>query len=636
MFSRCARVFSLILILSLFPLPVLAQDSSPRYESAALGVAFDLPAGWQVVEGENKLLAAAPADMPILEQGGMPSGLAVRMTFGTFNQLGITDATQLPGLLARLVSSEVTPPPAEPIQWGNASGYQAQVVMSNEGLTTRVALLAIAGGRVAVVRGLAPSSAWDGGAGAQFDALAQTLHFALPRRDENYIETIAYNDGGVLWQFLSTQPSSGRIVTAGGITFDEFDVMYMVVGPGGILALDQNTGNEISYMGPWYEGNFVDVAIGPKDLKLYLANAKESTDQAITVVDRAGNWTRAWGSRGDGDGQFAPGMPRTIAVTRNDSVWAVSEGHASGIRNRLYRFDLFGNLLQTVDLDAINPDLSGVRMDVNPRTGALYLVGATGNLNVLDANGEALVVNLAAEILQDLTPLDITIAPDDNIILALPAPGLDGFGFLELSVAGRLLDVFGFPYNAERGGPFLPGEYLTPAGLIVGPDGSIYWTETNPANGYVQVQRFVFSGDGRLPLGSEMTADASAESTLVGSSDPSRGGGSIVFGQSVRGSLNNRYPSHRWTFEGRLGDHVIISMIDSSGAGLLDPLLSLQMADGREIAANDDVGDIRPDDMAKRDARIDFVLPDDGLFTIEAGRFGGRGDYILSLELVTE
>ena len=68
-------------------------------------------------------------------------------------------------------------------------------------------------------------------------------------------------------------------------------------------------------------------------------------------------------------------------------------------------------------------------------------------------------------------------------------------------MAGRLLDVFGFPYDTARGGPFLPGEYLTPAGLIVGPDGTIYWTETNPANGYMQVQRFVFTGDGKLPLG---------------------------------------------------------------------------------------------------------------------------------------
>ena len=458
MIRRSLRALALILVLSLslFPLSVFAQEAGTRYESAALGVAFDLPAGWQVVEGESKLVAAAPADLPVLDQGGNPQGLAVRMTFGTFNQLGITDATQLPGLLARLVSSEVSAPPAELIQWGNASGYQAQVVMPDEGLTTRVALLAVAGGRVAIVRGFAPSAAWDGGAGAQFDAFAQTLSFALPQRDQDVIETIIHNDGGVLWHYVSPQPSSGRVVTAGGITFDEFGVMYMAVGPGGILVINQATGLEISYMGPWAEGNFVDIAIGPQDLKLYLANTQEAGERAISVVDRAGNFTRSWGGRGDADGQFAPGMPRTLAATK-DAVWTVSEGHASGIRNRLYRFDLFGNLQLTVDLDAVNPDLSGIHLDVNPRTGALYLVGATGNLNVLDANGEALVVNLAAEILQGLTPVEIAIEPNDNIVVALPAPGLDGYGFLELSVAGRLLDVFGFPYDtARRVGRFCP------------------------------------------------------------------------------------------------------------------------------------------------------------------------------------
>jgi hypothetical protein len=75
-------------------------------------------------------------------------------------------------------------------------------------------------------------------------------------------------------------------------------------------------------------------------------------------------------------------------------------------------------------------------------------------------------------------------------------------------------------------------------------------------------------------------------------------------------------------------------MTDPSGAGLLDPWLSLQTADGTEIAANDDVGDVRPDGMAARDARIDFLLPGDGLYVIMAGRFGGRGDYVLSVELL--
>ena len=643
MSSRTLRIPSLavaaVVILSMMaPAPLvhkaLARQDGERYDSRALGVSFDLPAGWDVSADDTGLIAAAPDDLTTVEAGGMPQGLVLRMVFGTFNQLGITDATELPDLLARLVPGDVAPPTPQRIDWGGASGYAAVVALPDEGMTTHIALLAIAGGRVAVVRGLAPVAVWDGGAGAQFDTLAASMSFRLPERDENYIQTVTSNDGGVLWHYLARQPENGRVVRAGGIIYDMFSVMYMVAGPGGVLALDMAAGTEISYMGPWYNGDFVDIAIGP-DTKLYLANAAAGTDQAVMVVDRAGNWARAWGTRGDGDGQFAPDMPQTIVVTPDGSVWTVSEGHSSSIRNRLYKFDGFGNLQLTIDLDTVNPDLSGIRIDNNIRTGALYIVGATGNLNVVDANGEALVVNLAQDVLQGLTPVDVAISTDDNIILALPAPGLDGYGLLELSVAGRLLDVFGFPYPQDRGGPFLPGEYLTPGGLIIGPDGTGYWTETNPDTGYTQIQRFTFTGDGQLPLGSEMVAAEPADSAITGSSDPARGGGSLVYGQSVRGALNNRYPSHSWTFEGRAGDHVIITMIDASGADLLDPKLALSTTDGREIAANDDVGDVHPDGMTRRDARIDFVLPSDGIFTIDAGRFGGRGDYILTLERVT-
>ncbi|GIV81481.1 MAG: hypothetical protein KatS3mg051_0835 [Anaerolineae bacterium] len=614
------------------PLRVWAQTGE-RYENPSLGVSFTMPAGWQVNAWEKGLLAGAPADLALVEAGTMPQGLVVRMVFGSFSELGITDASQLPDLLTRLIAESPTVPEPRRIEWGNASGYEELVTLPQEQLTTRVALLAVAGGRVAIVRGMAPAAAWDTGAGAQFDALAASLFFTLPAREADLMTRLTTNDGGVLWHYVAPQPESRRMVRAGGIVYDMFNVMYMAAGPGGVLSLEMNSGRQISYMGPWVGGDYVDVAIGP-DTKLYLANVAEERQAAVTVVDRAGNFARAWGARGDGDGEFAPGMPQTIAVTRGGDVWTVSEGHSAGIRNRLYKFDAFGNLLLTADLSAINPDLSGVRLAVNDRTDALYLVGATGSLNVVDSQGEPLVVNLAQEILQGLTPLDIAIAPNDNLILALPAPGLDGFGFLEMSVAGKLLDAFGFPYDATRGGPFLPGEYFRPAGLVVGPDGTIYWTETHPETGYTQVQRFTFTGDGLLPLGAEVAAGSGGESPL--GADPAQGGGPLAYGQAVRGALNNRYPLHRWTFEGSAGDHVLITMKDVSGAGLLDPQLRLLNAEGRAIAANDDVGAVRPEGLAERDAVIDFFLPATGTYTIEAGRFGGRGDYLLTLERLAQ
>ncbi len=632
--SRALLLALLALTVVALPIPVVAQTGE-RYQNPALGVAFDLPAGWAVDAQEAALIAGAPGDVALVQAGSPPQGLVVRMVFGTFSELGVADASELPGLLDRLVTTGAVATEPQRITWGNASGYEEQITQAAEGLTARVALLAIAGGRAAVVRGIAPTSVWEGGGSAAFDALAASLIFSLPERDASLVETLTVHDGGVLWQFVAPQPEDGRAVRLGGFVYDPFNVMYIAAGPGGVLTLEMNSGRQISFMGPWYGADFADVAIGP-DTRLYLANTAPDTPGAVMVVDRAGNWGRAWGARGDGEGEFAPGMPQTIAVTRAGEVWTVSEGHGSGIRDRLYKFDAVGNLLLIADLAAINPDLRGVRLAVNDETEALYAVGATGALTVVDADGDPLVVNLAQEILHGLTPLDIAITPDGNLVLAIAAPGLDSFGLLELSIGGKLLDMFGLPYDEARGGPYLPGEYLRPNGLVMGPDGTGYWTETHPQTGTNQVQHFTFSGDGLLPLGVEVAAGTGDDAGVEPSADPAQGGGEIAYGQTVHGALNNRYPSHKWTFTGSAGDHVMITMRDASGAGLLDPRLALRGAEGREIAANDDVGAVRPEGLAERDALIDFFLPATGTFTIEAGRFGGRGDYLLTLERGTQ
>ncbi|MBN2306256.1 MAG: hypothetical protein JXQ72_17370 [Anaerolineae bacterium] len=633
--TRILCLFTLVcaLVLSLIPVipPAAAQDGGARYEAPTLGIAFELPAGWQVQIERNQLIAAAPDDLNTIQAGGTPAGLVLRIITGTFNELGITDADQIPAQLAKLVPGTVTPPAPEPVAWGGGSGYQVLVQLP-EGLTTRVGLLAITGGRIAIVRGMAPGAVWDGGAGAQFDTLTGSLEFMPPTRQADYLDAITSNDGGVLWHYQEAQPSSGRAVQLGGIVYDMFDLMYIAAGPGGILVLEMSTGGRVSFMGPWFDGNFVDVAIGP-DTKLYLANTAEDTQAAVMVVDRAGNWLRGWGIRGDGDGQFAPGMPQTIAVTPSGDVWTVSEGHSSGITNRLYRFDSVGNLRQTVDLAALNDALSGVHIDAHPRTGGLFLVGATGYINEVDTDGQPLVVNLAQEALAGTTPVDIAVAPNNNLIVALDAPGLDGFGLLELGPSGVLLDVFGFPYDPANGDPFLAGDYLRPRGLVVGSDGLPYWTETHPATGYSQVQRFTFTGDGLLPLGSERVESADAPEGAL-TVDPAFGGGTLAYGQVVFGALNNRYPAHNWTFEGTAGEHIVITMKDASGAGLLDPKLVLKNSEGLEIAVNDDVGAVRPEGLAARDSVIDFALPSTGVFTIQAGRFGGRGEYILTLDRV--
>ena len=63
MINHCRPLLALMCMVALLAplaLPVHAQDGS-RYENAQLGVAFDLPGGWQVDATENGLVAATPA-----------------------------------------------------------------------------------------------------------------------------------------------------------------------------------------------------------------------------------------------------------------------------------------------------------------------------------------------------------------------------------------------------------------------------------------------------------------------------------------------------------------------------------------------------------------------------------------------
>src|SRR5690606_15439435 len=63
--------------------PSVRAQTGARYENPQLGVAFDLPDGWQVDATGTGLVAAAPADLAIVQDGGIPEGLVVRMLFGT-------------------------------------------------------------------------------------------------------------------------------------------------------------------------------------------------------------------------------------------------------------------------------------------------------------------------------------------------------------------------------------------------------------------------------------------------------------------------------------------------------------------------------------------------------------------------
>jgi hypothetical protein len=103
----------------------------------------------------------------------------------------------------------------------------------------------------------------------------------------------------------------------------------------------------------------------------------------------------------------------------------------------------------------------------------------------------------------------------------------------------------------------------------------------------------------------------------------------LAYGQTVTGTIDNIRFFQQYMFTGQAGDSIVITM--ESLSGNLDPLLLLGDAALNLIAEDDDSG-------GGFNARIEVVLPAEGVYVIEATRYGqdseggqSAGDYRLTL-----
>ena len=99
-------------------------------------------------------------------------------------------------------------------------------------------------------------------------------------------------------------------------------------------------------------------------------------------------------------------------------------------------------------------------------------------------------------------------------------------------------------------------------------------------------------------------------------------GGTISYGDTIRGSVDNR-SGEEWTFDGRTGDIIRISMESNN----LDTFIELRGPDGDTIAEDDDGG-------SGTDSQIATLwLAESGEYTIVARSFqDNRGSYRLTLQ----
>lgn len=90
----------------------------------------------------------------------------------------------------------------------------------------------------------------------------------------------------------------------------------------------------------------------------------------------------------------------------------------------------------------------------------------------------------------------------------------------------------------------------------------------------------------------------------------------------IEGHISDIYPTERWMFRGTAGDSLTFTMLATSGD--LDPLLELLDPVGQRMAFNDDTND---PDLGVNAQIAGVLLPEDGVYVLEASRYEGTGRY---------
>jgi hypothetical protein len=105
---------------------------------------------------------------------------------------------------------------------------------------------------------------------------------------------------------------------------------------------------------------------------------------------------------------------------------------------------------------------------------------------------------------------------------------------------------------------------------------------------------------------------------------PARQTARIQYNETVQGEISESASEDEWEFHGHTGELVLIDMrADGSD---LDTYLTLLNPFGNPLITDDDSGE-------GLNSRIGpYRLPNDGIYTILAGRFGGSGRYVLELK----
>jgi DNA-binding beta-propeller fold protein YncE len=575
--SRLRVVLLALSIALVLPQPLRAQAELRRYYNAALGVAFAYPSAWTLRENPaaQTVLAAPAGDWEGLAEGKPPSGVLFSLTFSTLRLMNIPNTDAFPSLLLKYATGGRRA--LSPARLGGAAGMQLIERDTAHDLAIYTALLSVGRRRVAILRAVSTLAVWQRDGEATLQRLLDSLSFFPPSEgvDADRIDI-------PLWHIAADRlPEPSAIaVSADGMS------LYVTDAQRGIwqLSADGIAQSDLLTFAPIQSyGQLVTRTDGSQ----YIA------DPVSQIV-----WRRApeadsvarffGGTRGTGRGAFGAGMPRQF-VFSGQNIYVVDE-NADGVRVQV--FNIGGRAVAAWNLASELPEARNVLLSADAQGNLYLLASGTDGLLKLYADGRVAQRGIGGAWLAKSEPLALAIDRFSNFYVATADQGV-----LMLAADGALLGVIGEPY--DEASPPKAGQLARPIAIAPAPSGNLLYVLD--AGKHRQVVAFVL--DRNL-----------AESVAKGSAAQ----GEISYGERRRAALTDEIFLHSYTFTGKAGDVIALSV---RAAGF-DAYLELLDADGKLIAVNDDIG-APTESLAATDSRIaGFVLPQDGRYTVRVTRFG--------------
>jgi hypothetical protein len=574
------------------PIPAVAQGALKEYRSDVFGLAFQYPSDWGIREQlvTQTILAASEADLKAIGESQKPAGLIFSITITSMRQIGARSLDDFGGLLGR-ISGEATRPITN-IRVGGADGLVTAMTSSAQDVATQTAILSIGKRRVAIIRGVATATGWVTGGKMQFEAILNTMSFFPP---PNGIDIDGV--GTAFWQ-LSASDVGLLDLTDISISVDG-STLYVTERSKGVWEISAN-GISRGITRPPEVGAFGGVVVlrdgsryftDPVNHVLWLSLP---TEPAMRKLGR--------GEVGAGRGAFGPNSPSQFGFAPR-YIYILDENE-SGPRIQLFSFTGVPQTFWRLPAGIENP-----RMAIDGDGNAYILGKNTNGIIKVNAAGAVSEDRIATDILANSEILGLAMDRFDNFFVATADQGI-----LHLNGDGRLIGVIGEPYDESA--PPKPGQLARPIAMALTPGGGPMYV-VDAGSKYPQIVAFALDGN-----------------TAVSLEAGTRDGGVITDGQTVSGSIAVATFLYTYTFDGKAGEVVTITM---QGGDKIDAYVDLLRPDGKLAAANDDA---KVSGLAAKDAQIkEFVLPADGTYTIRATRFGREasrqvGDFTLKLEKV--